>query len=94
MNLSKKDIEHVAKLAHLEIDEARKDLYLKNLSEVLTYMDQLNELDVSGIEPSAHASETGTQLREDVVVEQNDLDIEGNAPIWEMGAFRVPKILG
>lgn len=94
MSLSKKDIDHAAKLAHLEIDDERKAAYLKSLSDVLGYMDQLNELDVSGIAPSAHATDTGTQLREDTVVTHTDFDIENNAPHWEMGAFRVPKILG
>lgn len=94
MKLSKKDIDHAAKLAHLDIEDDRKEAYLKSLSDVLGYMDQLNELDVTDITPSAHATESGTQLREDVVMKNDELDIASNAPHWEMGAFRVPKILG
>ena len=43
-----KDVEHVAKLARLELTEEEKELYTKQLGDVLKYVDQMNEVDVSG----------------------------------------------
>ena len=46
-----KDVEHVAKLARLEVTEAEKELYTKQLGDVLKYVDQMNEVDTSNVKP-------------------------------------------
>jgi aspartyl-tRNA(Asn)/glutamyl-tRNA(Gln) amidotransferase subunit C len=92
--LSMQDLDHVIRLAHLEIEPERKAIYLKKLQNVLTYVDQLKQLDVDDVRPSSHALNQSTRLRDDVVVPQPDLALEPNAPLWEDNAFRVPKILG
>jgi aspartyl-tRNA(Asn)/glutamyl-tRNA(Gln) amidotransferase subunit C len=93
MSLSLKDLEHTLKLAHLNIKPEEKKKYLSQLQDVVGHMDQLQSLDLTGIEPSSYANDQGTTLREDVVVETTGLLLEKNAPRWENGCFRVPKIL-
>ena len=93
MSLELSELERVIRLAHLEIDEDRKIAYLAQIQKKLDYMEQLNKLDLSSVKPSAHAHVQETVLREDVVVPQGDLLLEMNAPVWEEGAFRVPRIL-
>ncbi len=92
--LSMQDLDHVMKLAHLNVEPSRREPYLKQLQNVLSYMDQLKQLNVDSITPSSHALNQSTRLRDDVVVVQPDLLLEKNAPYWEGNAFRVPKILG
>mgnify|MGYP001049539217 CR=1 FL=1 len=46
-----KDVEHVAKLARLELTEEEKELYTKQLGDVLKYVDQMNEVDTSNVKP-------------------------------------------
>ena len=93
MPLDLSELERVIRLAHLEIDEDRKMAYLMQLQRTLDYMDQLNRLDLSSVKPSAHAGAQGMVLRDDVVVDHVDLLLEQNAPDWESGGFRVPRIL-
>ena len=50
-----KDVEHVAKLARLELTEEEKQKYTKQLSDILKYANELNEVDTEGIEPMSHA---------------------------------------
>jgi aspartyl-tRNA(Asn)/glutamyl-tRNA(Gln) amidotransferase subunit C len=93
-DLTMRDLDHVIALSHLAIEPSRKEAYLAKLQQVLTYMDQLKQVDVEGVSPSSHALAHSTRLREDVVVAQPELLLEKNAPLFESHAFRVPKILG
>ena len=88
-----KDVEHVAKLARLELTEEEKELYTKQLGDVLKYVDQMNEVDTSNVEPMFHAIDFVNVMREDkVVYEQTKEALMANAPDEENGFFRVPKI--
>ena len=88
-----KDVEHVAKLARLELTEEEKELYTKQLGDVLKYVDQMNEVDTSNVEPMSHAIDFVNVMREDkVVYEQTKEALMANAPDEENGFFRVPKI--
>ena len=88
-----KDVEHVAKLARLELTEEEKELYTKQLGDVLKYVDQMNEVDTSNVEPMSHAVDFVNVMREDkVVYEQTKEALMANAPDEENGFFRVPKI--
>ena len=88
-----KDVEHVAKLARLELTEEEKELYTKQLGDVLKYVDQMNEVDTSDVEPMSHAIDFVNVMREDkVVYEQTKEELMANAPDEENGFFRVPKI--
>ena len=88
-----KDVEHVAKLARLELTEEEKEKFTTQLGAVLEYVNQMNEVDTSDVEPMAHAIDFSNVMREDkVVYEQTKEELMKNAPYEEDGFFRVPKI--
>lgn len=93
MNISKQEVEHVAKLARLEISEAEREAFSRQLSSILTYVEQLKAIETTGIEPTTTVEQTNV-FREDRV--RAGLPIEralANAPDAEDGYFRVPRIL-
>ena len=88
-----KDVEHVAKLARLELTEEEKEKFTKQLGDVLKLVDAMNEVDTSNVEPMAHAIDFVNVMREDkVFYEQTKEELMKNAPFEENGFFRVPKI--
>lgn len=88
-----KDVEHVAKLARLELTEEEKEKFTSQLGDVLKYVEQMNEVDTSDVEPMAHAIDFVNVMREDVVkYEQSKEELMKNAPDAEDGFFKVPKI--
>lgn len=89
-----KDVEHVAKLARLELTEEEKEKYTHQLGELLEYFEQLNEVDTSNVEPMAQAIPLVNVMREDIPHPPYDrVKITANAPYEEDGYFRVPKII-
>ena len=91
--ISTKHVEHVAKLARLELTEEETEKYSKQLGEILKYVEQMNEVDTTGIEPMPHALPVYNVMREDEVkYEQTKEELMANAPYEENGFFRVPKI--
>lgn len=88
------DVGYVAKLACVDLTAAEKELFQGQLDQVLHYVEQLNELDVSGVEPTAHAVPVFNVLREDVVgTSLNHDDVIANFPSAADGHVRVPKII-
>ncbi|MDD3594628.1 MAG: Asp-tRNA(Asn)/Glu-tRNA(Gln) amidotransferase subunit GatC [Candidatus Gastranaerophilales bacterium] len=88
-----KDVEHVAKLARLALSEEEKQKFAKQLNSILEYMNELNEVDTSGIAPMEHSIKITNVMREDtVVVDFSREELLKNAPEEEDGFFRVPKI--
>lgn len=88
-----KDVEHVAKLARLELSEDEKELYTKQLGDVLKYVDQMNEVDTSNVKPMTQVVDFVNVMREDeVVCEITKAELMANAPDEEAGFFKVPKI--
>ena len=88
-----KDVEHVAKLARLELTDDEKELYTKQLGDVLKYVDQMNEVDTSDIKPMTQVIDFYNVMREDKVVQEiSKEDLMANAPDEENGFFKVPKI--
>ncbi len=91
--ISKDDVKHVAKLARLELTEEETEKYSKQLGEILKYVEQMNEVDTTGIEPMPHAIPVYNVMRDDIVkYEQTKEEMMANAPFEEDGFFRVPKI--
>ncbi len=94
MQITKQQVEHVAKLARLEITEAEKEAFTKQLSDILTYVEQLKTWDTRGVEPTATVLDQTNVFREDKV--RACLPAEkalANAPESEAGFFKVPRIL-
>ena len=88
-----KDVEHVAKLARLELTEEEKEKFTKQLGDVLKHVDAMNEVDTSNVEPMAHAIDFVNVMREDVPNQEISKEaLMSNAPDEENGFFKVPKI--
>ena len=88
-----KDVEHVAKLARLELTEEEKEKFTRQLGDVLKYVEQMNEVDTTGVAPMAHAFDVVNVMREDkVVYDHSKEELMANAPDEENGFFKVPKI--
>ena len=94
MDITQKEVEHVANLARLELSEDEKGIFTRQLSAILTYMDQLKTLDTRGVEPTMTVLPTENVFRDDEV--RPSLPQEralANAPEQADGFFRVPRIL-
>ncbi len=88
-----KDVEHVAKLARLELTEEEKTLYTKQLGDVLKYVDQMNEVDTSNVKPMTQVIDFVNVMREDIPNQEIEKEaLMSNAPDEENGFFKVPKI--
>lgn len=91
--ISKKDVEHVAKLARIEITEEEKEKFTKQLDDIIKHVEQLNEVDTTGVEPMAHAYPLFNVTREDEVKYAcTREELLKNAPEEEDSFFKVPKI--
>ncbi|MFD1954320.1 Asp-tRNA(Asn)/Glu-tRNA(Gln) amidotransferase subunit GatC [Paenibacillus thailandensis] len=94
MGISMQDVEHVAKLARLELTDEEKETFNGQLNAILKYAEKLNELDTDGVEPTSHVLPLMNVMREDDA--RPSLPIEKvllNAPDEEDGQFKVPAVL-
>ena len=92
--ITKKDVEHVAKLARLKLSKEEKEKFTKQLDLILKYIDKLNELDIKKVEPTSHILPLKNVFREDKV--RKSLKVEKvleNAPEKAKGFLKVPKII-
>ncbi len=92
--ITKKEVEHVAWLARVELSEEEKTLFTRQLNEILDYFRLIDEAKTEGIPPTYHVLELTNVFREDEV--EPSLDMEkslGNAPRKEKGYFRAPRII-
>lgn len=94
MSLSNDQVKRVATLARLELEDDEVEQFAGQLSKVLDYIEQLNELDTDGVEPTSHALDLANVFRDDRVNRPFDADVWGaNAPSKDQGHFRVPKVI-
>ena len=93
MAISREDVQHVSRLARLNLSEAELEKFTHQLGGILDYISQLNELDTEGVPPTAHVLELENVFREDVVADSPIADIEKMAPDFQKGHFRVPKVI-
>jgi aspartyl-tRNA(Asn)/glutamyl-tRNA(Gln) amidotransferase subunit C len=94
MGISINQVEHVAKLARLELTDDEKATFNEQLNAILQYASKLDELDTSAVEPTSHAIPLHNVLREDAV--RPSLAIEQvlrNAPDEEDNQIKVPAVL-
>jgi aspartyl-tRNA(Asn)/glutamyl-tRNA(Gln) amidotransferase subunit C len=95
MAVTIKDVEHIAKLAKLEFSEDEKAKFTEQFNEILAFMEKLNELDTSKVEPLSHVIELQNVFREDEV--KPSIPTEEalkNAPVKTEKFFKVPKVIG
>ncbi|MDZ4785831.1 MAG: Asp-tRNA(Asn)/Glu-tRNA(Gln) amidotransferase subunit GatC [bacterium] len=91
--ISKEQVFKIAHLSRLAIDDSKADLYSKNLSAILGYMEQLNKVDVNEVEPMTHVHGSKNIFREDIVEESMPVkEALKNAPDVNGQFFRVPLI--
>ena len=94
MKITFQEVEHVAKLGRLELTEQEKASLTDQLSNILTYVEKLNELDTKGIEPTSHVLDISNVMREDVAHESLTQEKAlSNAPEKAAGHYKVPKII-
>ena len=92
--ITTEDVEYVAGLAQLILDDDSKERLVHEMGDILTYMDALNELDTEDIEPMMHVLDLANVYREDVVKESlTKEEVFRNAPNHEGDFFLVPRIL-
>ncbi len=89
------DVRHVAKLARLHLNADELARFTLQLGGILHYVEKLSELDVTGVEPMAHALPISNVLREDVAEESLPVEkVLANAPARDGDFFSVPKVIG
>ena len=94
MKITKQEVEHVARLARLELSEQEKETLTDQLSNILTYVEQLNELDTKGVEPTSHVLDINNVMRDDVSEASLPQDRAlANGPDKALGHYKVPKII-
>ena len=90
------DINKVAHLARIELSDEEVEEYGDQLEHILKYIDQLNEIDIEGIEPTAHAAPVFDVYRDDEEQPERTLSQEevlGNAPATAHEQIKMPKVI-
>jgi aspartyl-tRNA(Asn)/glutamyl-tRNA(Gln) amidotransferase subunit C len=94
MKIDKETVTKIAHLARLEFDEKDADKMLQDMTAMVNFVEKLNEVDTTGIEPLTTMSHEVNALREDEVKNHLDHDLAlKNAPSKDADYFRVPKVL-
>ena len=95
MSVTIKDVEHVAKLARLEFNNAEKEKFTHQLNDILSYVEKLNEIDTSNVEPLSQVIESNNVFRKDETRPSSPReDMLKNAPDHSEQFFKVPKVIG
>ncbi|MDE3840818.1 Asp-tRNA(Asn)/Glu-tRNA(Gln) amidotransferase GatCAB subunit C [Bacillus methanolicus] len=92
--ISKDQVKHVAHLARLAITEEEAEKFTKQLDAIISFAEQLNELNTEDVKPTSHVLEMKNVLREDKPEKGlPQEEVLKNAPEHEKGQFKVPSIL-
>jgi len=92
--LTREEVQHVAHLARLELTEEEEIQFTEQLADILTYVEQLKELDTEGVEPTFHVLDAELPTRPDQVEPYPNIEgILANAPDRADMFFKVPRIL-
>jgi len=99
MPITESDIEKIALLAHLDITEDERKTFAPQISEIVTYVEQLNAIDTSAVEPAlggltAEGEQTESSRPDEVQPSLGQKLALDQAPDAASGHFRVPKVLG
>jgi aspartyl-tRNA(Asn)/glutamyl-tRNA(Gln) amidotransferase subunit C len=94
MSIERHEIEKLATLARIAIDDSTINEVTERLGSVLELVDQLQAADTSGVDPMSHPLQATQRLREDEVSELNQREaLQTTAPDTEDGLFLVPKVI-
>ena len=94
MALTREDVLRAARLARIAIEDAEVEPVLDQLRRIFEMIEEMRAVDVSGVEPMAHAQDVTLRLREDVVTESDQHELfQSIAPRVERGLYLVPKVI-
>jgi aspartyl-tRNA(Asn)/glutamyl-tRNA(Gln) amidotransferase subunit C len=94
VNITQADVLHVARLARLTLAPQEQASYQRELSDILSYMEILDGVDTTGVEPTFHTQSITNALRDDSVKQsQSPRDAQSNAPRVSDNTFVVPKVI-
>jgi len=94
VEITKHEVEKVAKLARLAISPSEREAFARQLSQILTHVETLNRYDTADVEPTTTVLEQVNVFREDAVRPSLPVDLAlANAPEREADGFRVPKVI-
>lgn len=94
MALDNDKVHQIAQLASLSIDDTEVDKYREELSNILGFVEQMDNCDTDNISPMTHPFDAELRLREDSVTEQNQRDkFQACAPATENGLYLVPQVI-
>jgi aspartyl-tRNA(Asn)/glutamyl-tRNA(Gln) amidotransferase subunit C len=92
--ISEEEVKHVANLARLAVTEEEVKKFQQNLDAIITYAEQLNEIDTENIEPTSHVLDMKNVMREDVPAKGLPREeVLKNAPEHQDGQIKVPSII-
>jgi len=92
--ISNEQVKHVANLARLAITEEETEMFTKQLDAMISFAEQLNELDTDGVEPTSHVLDMKNVMREDIPQEGlPQAEVLKNAPEHQDGQVKVPSII-
>jgi len=94
MKITREEVQRVALLARLRLTPEEESQLTEQLDHILGYMEKLDELDTSNVEPFSHAVDAVNAVREDIVTNRPNADaLLANAPDRDATYFKVPKII-
>jgi aspartyl-tRNA(Asn)/glutamyl-tRNA(Gln) amidotransferase subunit C len=94
MSVDTATVRHIAKLARIAVTDGEVEALVPELNNILGWIEQLQEVDVSGVQPMTAVIPNTLRLREDVVTDGGKRDdVLKNAPAAEHGFFAVPKVI-
>ena len=94
MALTREDVLRAARLARIAIEDTEADAVLEQLRRIFEMIEEMRAVDVSGVDPMAHAQDVTLRLREDVVTESDQhVLFQSIAPRVERGLYLVPKVI-
>lgn len=94
MKIDNQTIHQIAHLARLEVNESEKEVLLKDMNNILSFMEKLNELDTTSIEPLVYLTDESNVYREDTVKQEISLEEALiNAPQQDGKYFKVAKVI-
>jgi aspartyl-tRNA(Asn)/glutamyl-tRNA(Gln) amidotransferase subunit C len=94
MSVDKSTVAKIARLARIHVPEERQESIAEELNGILSWVDELNEVNTDNVEPLANVTGHGLPMREDVVTDGNRIDeVLANVPETAGGFFVVPKVV-
>ncbi len=94
MSLKSADINRIAHLARIEVNDIEAEATLSKLTGILGLIEQMQAVDTTGIVPMSHSQDVTQRLREDIVTESNQRELfQSIAPAVEEGLYLVPKVI-